>query len=190
VTGPCAEIGFMGYADPSQKGNGIHTRLHSRAFVVEDASGARVVFVSVDAGMTGQLVRTAVLEKLKLKFGDVYHKDNVAISSTHTHSGPGGYLQYALFEVTLMGFVKESFWTLVDGIFNSIVEAHENLHPADIHMMQGHLKGANINRSPYAYAFNPQDERAQYTTDTDTTMTLLKASATVRQTMKRNNITN
>ena len=35
VTGPAAEIGMMGYAKQGQNTGGIHTRLFSRAFIVE-----------------------------------------------------------------------------------------------------------------------------------------------------------
>lgn len=40
----------------------------------------------------------------------------MAISGIHTHSGPGGYLQYLLYDITSLGFVRESFDALVDGI--------------------------------------------------------------------------
>ena len=40
----------------------------------------------------------------------------MALSGIHTHSGPGGYLQYVLYDITSLGFVRESFDTLVDGV--------------------------------------------------------------------------
>lgn len=40
----------------------------------------------------------------------------MAISGIHTHSGPGGYLQYVLYDITSLGFVRQSFDALVDGI--------------------------------------------------------------------------
>lgn len=49
----------MGYASPSPLTSGIHTRLYSRAFVIEDDTN-RVVFVSVDVGMIDQSVKTEV----------------------------------------------------------------------------------------------------------------------------------
>ena len=49
ITGPAAEIGMMGYAKFGQRARGIHTRLYSRAFIVENVdTDSRVVFVSVD----------------------------------------------------------------------------------------------------------------------------------------------
>lgn len=38
----------MGYGSMSQSGIGIHTRQYARAFIIEDASGNRVVFVNAD----------------------------------------------------------------------------------------------------------------------------------------------
>ena len=49
-------------------------------------------------------------------YGDLYTEKNVALSGIHTHSGPGGYLQYVLYIITSLGFVRESFDVLVTGI--------------------------------------------------------------------------
>ncbi len=49
-------------------------------------------------------------------YGDLYTEKNVALSGIHTHSGPGGYLQYILYIITSLGFVRESFDVLVAGI--------------------------------------------------------------------------
>ena len=74
---------------------------------------------------------------LDRRYGDLYTANNVAISGTHTHSGPGGYLQYVLYIITSIGFVSQSFYALVDGIENSIIEAHNNLRPGSIYINQG-----------------------------------------------------
>lgn len=38
------------------------------------------------------------------------------ISGIHTHSSPGGYMLDVLFDISIFGFVKESFDALVNGI--------------------------------------------------------------------------
>ena len=48
--------------------------------------------------------------------GPIYTAENVVLSATHTHSGPAGFLQYVLFEVTSLGFIEQTFNALVDGI--------------------------------------------------------------------------
>ena len=60
------------------------------------------------------------VKKLKTLFGNLYTEDNVAISGIHTHSGPAGYWQYVLYEVTSLGFVKQSLDVTVNGIVESI----------------------------------------------------------------------
>ena len=71
------------------------------------------------------------------RYGDLYTEQNVAISGIHTHAGPGGYLQYVVYIVTSLGFVRQSFDVIVDGIEKSIVQAHENLRPGSIFVNKG-----------------------------------------------------
>jgi neutral ceramidase len=64
----------------------------------------------------------------------------VALSGIHTHSGPGGYLQHVVYLVTSLGFVRQSFDVLVDGIEKSIIQAHENLRSGALFVNKGILK--------------------------------------------------
>ncbi|KAI3464734.1 hypothetical protein Pfo_021397 [Paulownia fortunei] len=175
MTGPAAGVNMMGYANMEQVTGGIHFRLRARAFIVaESTQGARIAFVNLDAGMASQLATIKVLERLKSRYGELYNEENVAISGTHTHAGPGGYLQYVTYSVTSLGFVPQSFDALVTAIELSIVQAHDNLKPGSIFINTGDLENAGINRSPSAYLFNPPEERTKYASNVDTLMTLLK----------------
>jgi neutral ceramidase len=175
ITGPAAEIVMMGYAVPKQKTSGIHVRLRSRAFVVGDAH-KRVVFVSADLGMLFQMVKLKVSERLAgdPELSKYYNEQNVLLSATHTHAGPGGYSGYFLYDVTSKGFIKHHFNTIVDGIYQSIRRAHDNLRPGRILINEGVLDGVGGNRAVEPYENNPADERAQYDSNTDKTFTLLK----------------
>lgn len=53
----------MGYANTEQTARGIHTRLFSRAFIVDDGS-KRVVFVTADIGMVSQRLRLEVVHTI------------------------------------------------------------------------------------------------------------------------------
>ncbi|XP_068645208.1 neutral ceramidase 2-like [Aristolochia californica] len=175
MTGPAADVNMMGYANLEQVTAGVHFRQRARAFIVaEGEEGARFAFVNLDAGMASQLVTIKVLERLKSRFGYVYNEENLAISGTHTHAGPGGYLQYVTYIITSLGFVKQSFDVIVTAIEQSIVQAHNNLRPGSIFINRGDVANAGINRSPSAYLFNPPEERARYPTNVDTEMTLVK----------------
>ncbi|KAL3518113.1 hypothetical protein ACH5RR_020702 [Cinchona calisaya] len=174
ITGPAADVNMMGYANMDQIASGVHFRLRARAFIVAEPQGNRVLFVNLDACMASQIVTIKVLERLKARYGDLYTEKNVAISGIHTHAGPGGYLQYVVYIVTSLGFVRQSFDALVDGIEQSIVQAHENLRPGSIFVNTGELLDAGVNRSPSAYLNNTAAERSKYKYDVDKEMTLLK----------------
>ncbi|KAM7522112.1 hypothetical protein LguiA_012014 [Lonicera macranthoides] len=174
ITGPAADVNMMGYANTEQIASGVHFRLRARAFIVAEPQGNRVVFVNLDACMASQLVTIKVLERLKARYGNLYTEKNVAISGIHTHAGPGGYLQYVVYIVTSLGFVRQSFDVIVNGIEQSIMQAHENLRPGSVFMNKGELLDAGVNRSPSAYLNNTAAERNKYKYDVDKEMTLLK----------------
>lgn len=179
VTGPAADVNMMGYAMPQQTVAGVHTRLWARAFIVADPDDTRkrFVFVNLDACMASQAVTLAVQSKLQVTFGQLYSAQNLAISGIHTHSGPAGYLQYLLYDITSLGFVQESFDALVNGIVMAVKRAHKQVRPGTLSVARGELLGANINRSPTSYLANPAGEREQFQHDVDKDMTLLRFDA-------------
>ncbi|KAM3183771.1 hypothetical protein ACTXT7_009732 [Hymenolepis weldensis] len=133
ITGPIVRVDFMGYGDPFQTGNGLHLRLYSRAFIFQaDPSSKPVLFISLDAGMASQLIKTQLVRLLQEEYGkDVFDHKNVMISATHTHSGPGGYFQYLLYDITTFGFSNDTFVTMTAGIF----EAYPNVELKDINCL-------------------------------------------------------
>lgn len=119
-TGPPVEISFMGYAQLSQKGQGIHLRQFARSFII-DNNGKRVVIVVADAAMMGHEVKREIVSRLQKKYGkELYRMENIIISGTHTHGTPGGFLMDLLYDLTSLGFVSETFNALINGIFNVI----------------------------------------------------------------------
>lgn len=174
ITGPAADVNMMGYANSEQTASGIHFRLRARAFIVAEPQGKRVAFVNLDACMASQIVTIKVLERLKARYGDLYTEKNVAISGIHTHAGPGGYLQYVTYIITSLGFVRQSFDVLVDGIEQTIIQAHQSLRPGSLYINKGDLLDAGVNRSPSSYLNNPEAERSRYKYNVDKEMTLLK----------------
>lgn len=98
MTGPVSEVTFMGYAEWSQVGQGLLQRIYARAFIVhdEESTKKRVVFVNTDTQSMGDIVKKRVVQQLQAMYGPtLYTADNVMLSSTHTHSSMGGYLQYS-----------------------------------------------------------------------------------------------
>ncbi|KAL8695203.1 MAG: hypothetical protein Q9218_000241 [Villophora microphyllina] len=178
ITGPVVEINLMGYADPNQVGTGLRQRLYSRAFIVGeiDKPEERIVYLVLDTQSGDTAVRHGILEGLK-ELGPayaIYGKNNVAVTGTHSHSGPGAWLNYLLPQITSKGFDEQSYRAIVDGALLSVSRAHESLAPGYLSVADTKVHDANVNRSPYAYLANPEKERARYEHDVDKTMTMLK----------------
>jgi len=175
ITGPALGIQMWGFSYDGQLTEGIHTRQKSRAFIVAEPAGAkRLVFVSADIGSIEHNISLEVVDRLQALYGDIYAIDNVILSATHTHAGPGGYWHNRT-ELALAGvFYREHFERIVQGIVASVSAAHNSLQPGTIVINTGEVEGAGINRSLVAYEQNPQQERAGYSDTINKGMTLLK----------------
>jgi neutral ceramidase len=176
ITGPLADVQMWGFVREGQTTAGLHFRLASRAFVIADAQrpSSRLVLVVADLGSIPHMLQREVVDRLQKQYGELYRLDNVIVSATHTHSGPGGYWHYGAGSPLGGDFYEEHFNALAQGIVDSVVDAHEAARPARILIARGEVEGAGANRSTPAYLNNPEDERARYEHDTDRTMTLLK----------------
>ncbi|CAO2650082.1 Nn.00g013740.m01.CDS01 [Neocucurbitaria sp. VM-36] len=178
ITGPVVELNLMGYANSSQVGTGLRQRLYSRAFIVGNPgdTSERFIYMVLDTQSGDTAIRNGILEGLKALGPEysVYTQKNVAVTGTHSHAGPGAWLNYLLPQITSLGFDKQSYQAIVDGALLSIQRAHQGLALGTISAGSAKVADANINRSLFAYLANPQTERDRYTDDVDKTMTLLK----------------
>ena len=178
ATRPVVEVEFMGYANSSQIGTGLRQRLYSRAFIIgePDEPENRFVYIITDLQSGDTAARYGVLEALAA-LGDeysMYGQSNLALVGTHSHNGPAGQMNYLLPQITSLGFDKQNYQAIVDGIVLSIQRAHQSLTPSTLSYGTVPLEDASINRSPYAYLANPAEERANYTADVDQFMSVLK----------------
>ena len=187
ITGPAGGKVFLGSETPTIYTRGIHMRQYARSFVIASpCNGKRVVIMQADVGLFFESVRNAVLDKISADpdLVDLYTGDNVMMNASHTHSGPGGQAHYNAYNFFRLGHDKQTFDITVEGVYQSIKQAHNNLTsdptPGPIHLNQGELLGANKSRAHPAYLNNPAQERAQYfdrdgqDVDTPRLMTLLK----------------
>jgi len=175
---PVVEINLMGYADTAQSGTGLRQRIYTRAFIIGNLTNPsrRIVYLVLDTQSGDTAVRDGILQELK-ELGPeyaVYTKDNVAVTGTHSHSGPGAWLNYLLPQITSKGFSRESYRAIVNGSILAIQRAHQGLVPGHLSIGEKQIPDANINRSPYAYLRNPKQERDRYTDDVDKNMTVLR----------------
>lgn len=106
----------MGYAMLGQDTSGIHLRQFSRAAIIEDLNGTRIAYVTADLQGVTQIVKMQVIKKLQERYGDLYNEENLMLTATHTHSGPGGFFQYLMYLVTSFGFIGDCLTAIVNGV--------------------------------------------------------------------------
>lgn len=176
VTGEAGGVPMMGYAMPQQRTAGIHQRQWARAFVIAEPGpdGNRVVFTVADLGMIFTSVHQEVLRRLATRFGDRYTAANTLLCATHTHSGPGGFSHYTLYNLTTGGFRPRTFEAIVSGIVAAIERADADLAPGTLAINSGELHGASVNRALPAFERNPAEDRAAFPAAIDPRMTVLR----------------
>lgn len=174
ITGQAAEVGMLGYASLTQTTAGIHSRQWARSFVVADGSGQHVAFVSAEIDFVTQAVHQEVLRRLAARYGNRYTAANLVLTATHTHSGPGGFSHYLLYNLTTLGFESKTFEAIVAGIVRSVAAADADLAPGTVKIATGTLAGANTNRSLEAFRRNPAADQAKFPGAVDQRMTVLR----------------
>ncbi|MEU6626017.1 neutral/alkaline ceramidase [Streptomyces litmocidini] len=175
ITGAAAESGMMGYSAIGQQTSGIHQRLRARAFVIVDpASGNRIAWCNTDQGLLPFAVFHEVLARLTATHGTTYTEQNVSLSATHTHAGPGGCTHDLAYNLSIGGFQQQNFDAVVSGIVEAIAAAHADLKPGTITLGRGELADASVNRSRPAFELNPQTDKDVFPLGIDPTMTVLR----------------
>lgn len=158
-----------------------------------------VCFVSIDAGMGSDLINMRVVQRLNEETNGTTTErslqglcriDNLSISATHTHSAPAGFLQYALFQITSLGFSDEVFQAYTEGIVQAIRKAFHNIEPVEINVAQGLLFNVSINRSPTSYLLNPEEERLEYAAQGDTDKNMVQLTFTASQSGEKRGLLN
>ena len=174
ITGEAAECGMLGYGKAFQRTKGLHTRLRSRAFVIADETSGRRLLLSInDLPMVFDSVHREVLVRLVRRYGDLYSDENVVITATHTHCGPGGYSHHRLYNSNTGGFRPQTFGAIVDGIVEAVERAHSDMAPSVLKLGHAELHDASSNRSRPAFDLNPAEDRAFFPEAIDPQTTVL-----------------
>jgi neutral ceramidase len=154
-------IGMMGYGKETQIVKGLETPLMVRTFIIKDSdSDKKLIWVIPEILSATNLIKRGVIDILNKDFSHLNICDEeLMISATHTHSGPGGYFDSCIYNMTISGYVPKVYNAIVKGIVESIFEAANKLEPTNIYLNNSDfdktLKVA-FNRSIKAYNKNPE----------------------------------
>lgn len=160
-------VGMFGYGMHFHRAKDIETRLFVRTFTIKDkGNGKKSAFICAEILSCTTAIRKGVIKKLTEEYAHLgYFADNVIISATHTHSAPGGYSHYALYNITIPGFVPKVYETIVNGIVDSVIEADRTMQPGKILFGNASFDpGTDVayNRSLDAYNRNEDVDKLEY----------------------------
>lgn len=157
-----------GWTRADRTGQGQHTRLQSRAIVLE-RDGRKVALVQIDLFMIPGGMLKQIGDALRSRG---FSEQNILISASHTHSGPGGYanfptlntaapsLQTATDPFSFFGLLdpqpadRQLYTFLLQRISAAIQRADADLGPAEAGWGSSRLLGITRNRSLEAHLAN------------------------------------
>ena len=108
---------------------GIYTHPTFRAVAIEGALGRRLVLLRCDLVGITQQARTALVARIQAKGGPNLDQELV-ISATHTHSGPGRLIQNELWSALADEFFPAFFDRAIDAMADAVLAALADLEPA------------------------------------------------------------
>lgn len=153
-------VGMMGWSRHDNVVEGQATPLVARAFVFREDDGPRVAVVVGEFCFTTLALKQAVMERLAARHPELeLAEERVLITATHTHSGPGGYSHYVLYQLLGGGYQPEVVAALADGMVGAIAQAAANTVPARVQVATGAFADdlpIAFNRSLEAYNRNPE----------------------------------
>ena len=157
-----------GWTRADRVGQGQHTRLFARTIVL-DRGGRKVALVSIDLFMVPGGMVKQIGDRLA---GRGFAEQNIIISASHTHSGPGGYANFATLNTAAPSLETAtdplSFFRLLnperaepqlyrfvlEQIERSIIRADDNMGPATAGWGSDRILGLTQNRSIEAHLAN------------------------------------
>lgn len=154
-------VGMMGYGMHHNIVLGVDAPIYARAFVFRDSNtGKKLAYVVTETGFVSTAVKREVVSIFENDYPELgYVQGNLFLTAQHTHSAPGGYFKYALYNMSIPGFVKEVYDKMANGITEAIIQADNNLKPAKLKIAKGSFApelDVAFNRSVDAYNLNPE----------------------------------
>ena len=163
-----------GWTRADRVAGGQHTRLQSRALVLQ-RDGRKVALVQIDLFMVpgGMLQHIGSILRAR-----GFSEQNILISASHTHSGPGGYANFPTLNTAApslqtatdpFSFVRllepepadrQLYTFLTNQIASAIARADDDLGPATAGWGSSRILGLTRNRSLEAHLANHGVERA------------------------------
>ena len=143
---------------PAQFGRGHWTRLYARAFFFRDSRKQTLALVSCDLGAMSAGLQARVAEILQKNSRQLsLTRDNLILSATHVHQGPGNFMSYKLYNdmgSRMKGFDSQLFEMLAARIAKAVADAESNARKATLVLKEGDVGSILRNRAVQPFMLN------------------------------------
>lgn len=150
---------MFGYGEWSHRAYEKRTALYARSFTIVDQQQHRLIICCLDLGCMTHAIRSQTVERLTQILDSQFDENQLVLTATHTHSGPGGCGYEALYNMPTPGFVPEHLTAIVEAIVLSIQNAIASEQDTEIFLGTQHFPEQTPvawNRSIKAYNRNPE----------------------------------
>lgn len=150
---------MFGYGQWSHRAYEKRTALYARSFTIVDQQQHRLIICCLDLGCMTHAIRSQTVERLTQILDSQFDENQLVLTATHTHSGPGGCGYEALYNMPTPGFVPEHLTAIVEAIVLSIQNAIASEQDTEIFLGTQHFPEQTPvawNRSIKAYNRNPE----------------------------------
>lgn len=148
-----------GYGQWHHRATGVQLPLYCRALYLEDQRGQTLIFCCLDLGYVTHAMRSGICARLTDLLGARFCEQQLVLTCTHTHSGPGGCSHEALYNLVTPGFVPAHVDAIVNATTAAVTEAWQTAQATDISLTEAFFAPHTPvawNRSVDAYNQNPE----------------------------------
>ncbi|HLR17175.1 MAG TPA: neutral/alkaline non-lysosomal ceramidase N-terminal domain-containing protein [Alcanivoracaceae bacterium] len=151
-----------GYGNPNHRAYDVRNPLQARTFYIAEQEGAPLIYTCLDLGYVTYAMREGVVAALQKEWGDSWDETRLVLTCTHTHSGPGGCANEAMYNLVTPGFRQDQVDIIVATTVASILAAKAAAAPTELFFSSAAIADevpVAWNRSLDAYNRNPDVTR-------------------------------
>ena len=125
-------LAMFGYGHWTHRAHEKRTPLFARSICIRQDEQDWLIFCCLDLGCVTSAIRLQAIDELKQILGEKFNADQLVLTATHTHSGPGGCAYEVLYNVPTQGFVPEHVDAISRAIVASVTTAITQAKPTQI----------------------------------------------------------
>lgn len=155
-----------GFGMWTHRAYGKESDLYARAIVLNDGA-SQLIFCCMDLGYITFAMRSGIIAQLRNQLPH-FNEEQLVLTCTHTHSGPGGCTQDGLYNIVTPGYVPAHVEAIVSAATNAITQAANQREDVELCLNRGRFSlntDVAWNRSLSAYNRNP-DVTPRHRTET------------------------